>query len=335
MLIGIIAVIIFLSILVLIHEFGHFFAAKKFNLLVEEFGFGLPPKIWSKKIGETVYSVNALPFGGFVKIFGEDKEESNKSAERSFANLKIYKRAVIIISGVVMNFLLGWFAISLVFSIGLPQAVVITDIIDNTPAKEAGLSAGDKIIGFKKTSDFINYIEQHKGKVIDLKIERNGKTIDVKTTPRENPPKGEGALGIALVESGLPRQSLFVSLWNGLKTSISIIKEIFLSVYDLIIRKTSIFQVSGPVGIVKLTAQANSLGFVYLIQLLGLISLNLAVINILPFPALDGGRLILLLIEKIKGSPLNPKVERAINSAGLILLLLLIVIITIKDIIRF
>ena len=152
MLIGIIAVIIFLSILILIHELGHFWAAKKFGLLVEEFGFGLPPKIWSKKIGETVYSLNALPFGGFVKIFGEDGEAAGT---RSFPSLSLGRRAIIIAAGVLMNFLFGWLVISVVFSIGLPPAVVITEVRENTPAMEIGLKAGDKIISAGADSNYL------------------------------------------------------------------------------------------------------------------------------------------------------------------------------------
>jgi len=338
MLIGIIFVIIFLSILILVHETGHFLVAKKFGLLAEEFGFGLPPKIWSKKIGETVYSVNALPFGGFVKILGEDG--GNPMMERNFASLKIWKRAVIISAGVLFNFLLGWLVISLVFSIGVPQAVVITDVKADSPAIEIGLQVSDKIIGYNTTEEFINYINENRGKEINLKIGRNGDELDLKVIPRmiKNTPNGEGALGIGLIGAGFPKKNIGESLWEGLKTSIEIMKMIFVAIYDLIAKvfvgKANLEQVAGPVGIVKLTAQAGTLGFAYLLQLLAMISLNLAVINIFPFPALDGGRLLFLAIEKIKGSPLNPKFEKIANGIGFALLILLMIAITIKDIVR-
>lgn len=338
MFIGIIFVIIFLSILILVHEAGHFLVAKKFGLLVEEFGFGLPPKIWSKKIGETIYSVNALPFGGFVKIFGEDG--GNPSMERNFASLKIWQRAIIVFAGVLFNFLLGWLVISIVFSIGTPQAVVITEIKKNSPAAEIGLQANDKIIGYNTTEEFINYINENRGKEINLKIGRNGGNLDLKVIPRivENTPVGEGALGIGLVGAGLPKKNIAESFWEGLKTSIEMIKMIFVAIFNLIAKaivgKASMEQVAGPVGIVKLTAQAGTLGIVYLLQLLAMISLNLAVINIFPFPALDGGRLIFLAIEKIKGSPLNPKFEKMANGIGFTLLILLMIAITIKDIVK-
>lgn len=337
MLIGIVFVIIFLSILVLIHELGHFLVAKKFGLLVEEFGFGLPPQIWKKKIGETIYSINALPFGGFVKIYGEDREEKAEK-DRSFASLPIKKRSLIIFAGVLMNFLLGWLLISIIFSIGIPQAILITKVELNSPAAEIGLQAGDKILS-AGADNFIKFIDEHRGQEIVIKIERNGEIKEFKTIPRINPPSGEGALGIALMESGLAKQKFLSSIWEGLKTSVEIIQAVFAAIFDLITKafvgKASLEQIAGPVGIVKITAQAGTLGFVYLLQLLALISLNLVVINIFPFPALDGGRLLFLLIEKIKGSPLPIKFEKYANAVGMAFLLFLMAIITIKDIIRF
>ncbi len=347
MLIGIIFVIIFLSILILVHELGHFWFAKKFGLLVEEFGFGLPPKIWSKKIGETVYSFNALPFGGFVKIFGEDGGAVGQL--RSFPSISLGRRAVIIAAGVLMNFLFGWLTLSAIFSIGLPPTVVITEVRENSPAMETGLKAGDKIISVGADSiyfdgdklnvgSFIEFIDERHGEEVNLKIQRNGEIFEFRAAPRVDPPTGEGALGIGLVDAGLSKKNIFISFWEGFKTSVGLIRTITVSIFGLIAKvfvgKASFEQIAGPIGIVKITAQAGTLGFVYLLQLLALISLNLAVINILPFPALDGGRLIFLAIEKIKGSPLNHKIEKIVNAIGFAFLIFLMLAITIKDIIR-
>jgi len=338
MFIGIVFVIIFLSILILVHELGHFLAAKKFGLLVEEFGFGLPPRIWGKKIGETIYSINALPFGGFVKIYGEDNLKEEQSRERSFISLKIWQRAIILAAGVFFNFLLGWIVFSIIFSIGMPSAVIITDVLKNTPAAEAGLMQGDIIKRFSTTKELIDFINNNRGKEISLEVERNGEFLKVSAIPRINPPEGHGALGIGLADAGLPKQNIFLSFWEGLKASLSLIITIFMAIIDLIgktfIGQASLEAVTGPVGITKITAQASSMGFVYLLQLLALISLNLTVINIFPFPALDGGRLLFLGIEKIKGSPLNPKFEKWANAVGFALLIFLMVAITIKDIIK-
>ncbi|MEK7568111.1 MAG: RIP metalloprotease RseP [Patescibacteria group bacterium] len=338
MLLGIILAVIFLSILIIVHELGHFWAAKKFGLLVEEFGIGLPPRIWGKKIGETIYSINALPVGGFVKIFGENREGEAATANRHFTNLVAWKRGIVIGAGVLMNFLVGWIVISSVFFIGIPGAVFIAEVSQNSPAQEIGLVSGDKISGFENVESFIVYVDQNRGKEIVLNIERDGKPMDFKAAPRENPPVGQGALGVSLIEAGSPKQDLPSSVWSGLKASFGIIRATFSAFFHLIanvfIGKGSLEAVTGPVGIVKIINQASGLGIVYLLQLLALISLNLAVLNILPFPAVDGGRLMFLIFEKIKGSPLPEKFERYANALGMALLLFLMLIITIKDITR-
>ena len=341
MIIGIISIIIFLSILIFVHELGHFWAAKKFGLLVEEFGFGLPPKIWGKKIGETTYTINALPFGGFVKILGEDGEDqkAKENIGRSFGGLKIWKRTIIISAGVIMNFLLGWILVSLVLSIGAPKAILINEVLPNSPASGAGLIKGDKILNFENINAFVAHIEQNKGKEIVLKIERGGEEKNLTVVPRINPAEGQGALGIGLAETGFEKKNIFLSLWEGLKTSLEMVFLIFKAIFVLIGNafsgKASLQDIAGPVGIVKVANQAGGLGIIYLIQLLALISLNLAVVNALPFPALDGGRLLFLLLEKIKGSPLPQKFERYANGLGMALLLFLMIVITIKDIASF
>ncbi|MBI5401318.1 RIP metalloprotease RseP [Candidatus Wolfebacteria bacterium] len=334
-------IIIFLSVLVLIHELGHFLTAKKFNVFIEEFGIGLPPRIFGKKKGEITYSVNALPIGGFVKIAGENREESVSEQipkDRIFYNLKIWKRFLILIAGVAMNFLFGWVLVSLIFFIGIPRAVVITQVQADTPASQIGLKKNDIVAGFKNTDEIINFITRHKGREIELKIEREGKEMIFKMTPRINPPEGQGALGIVLADIGQERQGVLKSVWDGFKASVNIFAMVFVGIAGLlksaILGKASLEAVTGPVGIVKVTAQAAHLGFVYLIQLLALISLNLAALNIFPFPALDGGRLLFLAIEKIKGSPLPKRFEQYVNAFGLVLLLILMAVITVKDITR-
>ncbi len=336
-----IIIIVFLSVLIIVHELGHFLLAKKFKIFVEEFGLGLPPKVFGKKFGETVYTLNLLPFGGFVKISGENREDIDQSLpqDRVFYNLKIWKRMLIIAGGVAMNFLLGWVLISIVFWAGVPKAVFIADVAPESPAFQVGIKTNDKVLGYTKTEDFINFINNNKGKEISFNIEREGKGIEIKAVPRMNPPQGEGALGVALVESGQEKQGFFKGIWEALKVSFQAFTMIFTSIFKLI--KMAVFgqgalqAVTGPIGIVKITSQASHLGIVFLLQLLALISINLAAINIFPFPALDGGRLIFLIIEKIKGSPLPKRVEEYANAAGMGLLILLMILITIKDIGRF
>lgn len=334
-------IIFFLSVLVLIHELGHFLTAKKFNVFIEEFGIGLPPRIFGKKKGEVMYSINALPIGGFVKIAGENQEElvnEQIPKDRIFYNLKVWKRFLILIAGVAMNFLLGWVLISLIFFIGIPKAVVITQVQTDTPAGQAGLKINDLVVGFKNVEDLVVFINQNKGQKISLKVERGGKEMTFEMTPRINPPQNQGALGIALADTGQENQGVFKSVWDGFKASVNIFAMVFVGIAGLlksaILGKASLEAVTGPVGIVKITAQASHMGFIYLMQLLALISLNLAALNIFPFPALDGGRILFLIIGKIKGSPLPKRFEQYANAAGMALLLLLMVLITIKDIWR-
>lgn len=336
---SIITVIFFLLILILVHEFGHFLTAKKFRAYVEEFGIGLPPRIWGKKIGETIYSVNALPIGGFVKISGENREEgigTKVPESRIFYNLKVWKRFLILAAGVVMNFLFGWLLISLIFFVGSPKGVIITQIQPNTPASQAGLKANDFVLGFNSADELVSFINSHKGKQVELKIQRSGEELSFSMVPRISPPKNEGALGVALSDLGQERLGFFKSIWEGLKASIGIFGMIFAGIFNLlklaILGRASLEAVAGPVGIVKITAQSSQLGFIYLIQLLALISINLAALNIFPFPALDGGRILFLLIEKIKGKPLPRKFEQYANAVGLALLLILMIVVTIKDV---
>ncbi|MEK7521026.1 MAG: M50 family metallopeptidase [Patescibacteria group bacterium] len=357
MLLGILSVIIFLSLLILIHELGHFLAAKFFKLKVEEFGFGFPPRIVSKKKGETRYSLNWLPFGGFVKIYGENPLEQKREGEersagtapqadlnRSFSFQKAWKRAIVLSAGVFMNFIFGWAAISFVLAAGIPSALFISEVKRESPAEAAGLKSADKIAAIyaggeslanPSANSFVEFVQKYKGEEFKITVERSGETLDIATASRVSPPAGEGALGIALLEAGSEPMPFFSALGEGLKDALIIIKEIifaFSGALAGIFTDGSLGGVTGPVGIVGVAAQAAGISVVYLLQLFGLISLNLAVLNALPFPALDGGRLFFVLIEKIKGSPVSAKAEGIAHAVGFSLLLALMAAITIKDV---
>lgn len=330
--------IIGISVLILIHESGHFLAAKMFGLWVEEFGFGFPPRLFKVKKGETVYSFNLLPFGGFVRIHGEKRETEaeEKMPERSFWFLSLWKRALIIAAGVIMNFILGWLVISIIFMVGAPQGVMITSVVPDTPAHQIGLLSGDRVISFETSEGFINFVNEKKGEEITLEIARGSETLEFKIVPRVNPPEGQGALGISLTQVGFPRLEFFKALSEGLKTTFGITAQIVTALTNLVVgifTGAPVFeQFVGPVGIFGIANQAAQFGMIYLLQLIGLISLNLTVLNILPIPALDGGRLFFLLLEKIKGSPLSPKKENIANAIGFALLLLLMIVITVRDV---
>ncbi|OGZ02001.1 MAG: hypothetical protein A2430_00425 [Candidatus Liptonbacteria bacterium RIFOXYC1_FULL_36_8] len=369
--------IVFLGIafLILAHEFGHFLSAKIFKVRVDEFGFGFPPKIWSKKIGETLYSLNILPFGGFVRIFGENREETEKEKKeevviteteiesvkesgeeieikkteileikiendekRSFAFQSVWKRAVMLSAGVFMNVFFGWLLISFIFLIGSPSFVMTGRVLPDSPAFSAGFKEGDILVGYQKSADFISFINENKGKETIFKIKRGGEDLEIKATPKENTAKGEGALGILLAEGGIPKSSFGKNFIDSAKFTISALSSIFIglltAIKDLLLFKSTP-AVVGPVGIFGIAYQVGQEGIIYLFHLFAVISLNLAVLNILPFPALDGGRLFFLFIEKIKGSPLPVKFENWANLTGFSLLLLFLIVITAKDILAF
>lgn len=337
-----ITIIIFLSILILIHELGHFLLAKKFGLFVSEFGLGLPPRAWGKKIGETIYSINWLPFGGYVNIAGENGEEEvegNVPKERIFGNIAPWKRFCILVGGVSMNFLLGWTLLSIVFMIGVKPGVFISQVQKDGPASVAGMKANDLLVDFKRSDDFSSFAKAQAGKVITVNVERGNTKLSLQMTPRKDPPVGQGPLGLILGESlGHEKEGFFGSIKTGFTESIGVVGSTFKGLGALIgstfAGKGSLNNVTGPIGIIKISVDASNAGFIYVLSLMAIISINLAAFNILPFPALDGGRVLFLAIEKLKGSPLPKKFEQYANGIGLMLLLGLILVVSIKDVIR-
>lgn len=329
---SVILIIIGFSVLVLIHELGHFLAARWFGLRIEEFGIGFPPRLLKKKVKDTIYSINAVPLGGFVKIYGENYGIGGniRQPEKSFAYQPIWKRGIIIAAGVVMNFILGWLLFSAVFFIGSPKLIIISEVAAGSPAAQAGLMPGDQVLGFETINQLVDYINANKGKFIFLAVKRDNKKITVSAVPRLNPPPQEGALGIVLKEAGIAKQGFIASIWQGLIMSVSVIAAIFAGLYKIVLVPQ---QIIGPVGIFNLALETGQLGLVYLLQFMALISLNLAVLNILPIPVLDGGRLLFLLIEKIRGKRILLETEMKANAAGFAFLIALVVFITIKDII--
>ncbi len=349
-----------LSVLVFVHEFGHFVMAKRAGMKVEEFGFGFPPRLFGIKRGETEYSINWIPFGGFVKILGEDGEQ--KDNPRSFAFAGIRVRSGVVIAGVIMNFLLAVVLLTIVNATGLRIGlandqigqnvrnikVQIIQIVPGSPASLAGLKPLDEIVGFEignqkyptvtveKVQALVN---ENRGREIIVDIQ-NGNSIDkIKIVPRQNPPPGEGALGVSLALTGLVRYPWYQAIERGVVDSAMILEQTVIG-YATIIKNAVLTgkagtELSGPVGIAVITGQAAKLGLTYLLQFVALISINLAILNIIPFPALDGGRLLFIIIEKIKGKPVHKKIENAVNSVGFALLILLMIYVTTKDIIKF
>ncbi|MDP3956769.1 MAG: RIP metalloprotease RseP [bacterium] len=333
-----------LSVLIVVHELGHFFVAKLFHMPVDEFGFGLPPRAWGKKIGETVYSLNWLPFGGFVKLYGEEGGENVTMWEKPAGTSQIgfnaepaWKRSLVILAGVIMNFILGWLLISAVLIIGTPAGIIIAEVKGGSPAALAGLEAGDRVVDFKTSEDFIKFVKDHSGTATAFTFQRGNQTLEKTLTPRVDPPPQEGALGVALTDGG-GKMGFFEGLWQGFQITGEIIKATFVGLYGLLrgifIGQADLTGVVGPIGIFGYAEKVGGLGTVYLLQLLALISINLGVINAVPFPALDGGRFLFILLEKIKGSPLSAKTERVANGIGFVFLIFLMVAISVRDVVK-
>jgi regulator of sigma E protease len=382
--------LLILSVLVLIHEAGHFFVAKKFGIKVEEFGFGLPPKIWGWKKGETIYSLNWLPIGGFVKLFGEDEagagriapaksvEQKTKSKDehRAFYSRSIGQRTAVILAGVAMNALLAVVIYYVFMFIGgfktelpligkhdffLVNEKVKTDIIvnkvaKNSPAEKIGLTAfshvlsinGEKIGSITRFSDAI---KENKGKEIVLEWQDTDtqKMHKATVTPRVNPPKNEGALGVAF----FPMQTVLLSYDTPVQQALSGIVHpanllaynfsILGSLIDVSVKEKTVEPlsqgVSGPVGIFSLVGTIVDIPnmkerVLQLLNLAGLLSISLAFFNVLPIPGLDGGRFFFILIEAVTRKKVNQKVEGYAHGIGMLVLIALIILVTFKDILQ-
>lgn len=365
--INILLFVVVLSVLILVHEFGHFIVAKKSGIRVDEFALGFPPKLWGKKFGETLYSINLLPFGGFVKIFGEDPNDENTNGPdraRSFVHKPRYIQAMVLVAGVTFNFLFAGILLSVGFMVGMPSSVddgyakytkdkhiLITMVSESSPAGIAGLKVGDTIVSVVAddsalqadtltTTNIQQLISSHANEKVAVIYKRNGETNTDLITPVPNAIEGrsEPAIGVAMDQVGTVVLPIHLAIFEGFKFAGSLFVETLKGLYHLL---TGLFsghselsQVTGPVGIVGMVGEASRMGVIYLVTFTSLISINLAVINLLPFPALDGGRLLFVGIEAIKRSPINSKVTNTLNFAGFAILISLMVAVTFHDVFK-
>ena len=336
-----------LSVLVLVHEFGHMFMARINGVKVEEFGLGLPPRIIGKKIGDTIYSINWLMIGGFCKLYGEDGDGKGKDA---FNNKNPWQKLLIVLGGVLMNLVLAVMIFSVVYSIlGVPKEtnrVTIIGISKNSPAEKVGLKEDDVItkVGDKEVktpSELTTEVANYKGKTVELEIE-NGQTHRSARTlveVRENPPAGEGSIGISISNTEMvkvPWYRFYEGIGAGFKEAYYWGKIIANGVGTMVgglLKGNVPKDVSGPIGMYEATSSIkNNQGLLAVIHFFGIISVNLAIVNILPFPALDGGRIVFVLYEMIFKRKANQKIEMVVNNVGMIILLLLILLITVGDV---
>jgi regulator of sigma E protease len=356
-------ILLFIGILVIVvigHEFGHFIVARWNGVKVEEFGFGLPPKIWGykPKNSETEYNINALPIGGYVKLLGE--EGDNRDNPRSFASKKPWQRISILSAGVIMNIIIAVIAFTIVGMLGSQVGIddseinsdkytnittLIATVAKDSPAEKADLRFGDEIqsiAGIKViTQDEVsNIIKNNIGQSIDIVIKRGEQTLTKTLEPRENPPEGQGAIGISTQLTGMQKFSLFESfklsfirIYVIISTTLYILGQMIMSLFTQAPLPAEA-DVTGPVGLVRVVGDIRDLGLTYIITFVGLISTSLALFNILPIPALDGGRIVFVIIEWIKGSPVSQALENKFHVAGYSILMLLTLLVTVRDIIK-
>lgn len=361
MILTIIVFILILGILIFAHELGHFISAKKAGIKVEEFGFGFPPRIFGIKKGETIYSLNAIPIGGFVKIYGEERGGKKTKSKRAFYNRPIWQRAIILVMGVTMNLFIAVIFLSIVNGMGVPAVVEegreadykniqvqIIGIAEDSPAEEAGLRFGDVVtaVSFKdqrvqieKMEDIQKFVSMHTGEEINFEIKRGKDIFEKSILARTSPPEGEGATGIEMIRAGIIKYPWYLAIWEGIKQAGQLIVVIIGFLYQLI--KTLIVEgfviegIGGPVAIFVYTSIFTKLGLIYILRFIAVLSVSIAIINAVPFPALDGGRLLFLGIEKIKGKPINPRIEHIVNSLGFVLVMILMILIIIRDVNKF
>jgi regulator of sigma E protease len=360
-------ILIFLAVLfvlVLVHEWGHFIVAKKTGMRVDEFAIGFPPKLFGIKKGETEYTINLLPIGGFVRIFGENAQDashaslSGEDTSGSFTSKSKWAQVGVLIAGVTMNIILAWFLFVVVFLIGVPTSVpedeatdeaylTVTSVLPGSPAEQAGLTVGSQIIRYSNdesegeltptafqehSSDSvvkpmtITFLKGTSEETVDIvpsagliASDQNQPAIGVSLALVENVKK---PIGTALVDATLTTYNTLIAIVIGMGSLFA----------DMAQFKANLSQVAGPIGIVGLVGDAARFGFTSLLMFTAIISLNLAVINLLPFPALDGGRLLFVVIETIIRRPINPVWVMRLNTLGFLLLMLLMIVISYSDI---
>jgi len=359
MLLTTILFIFILGLLIFVHEIGHFAAAKIGGIKVEEFAFGFPPRIWSRKRGETRYAINAIPIGGYVKMLGETDESDSP---RSFSKKKPLTRALVSIAGVIMNVILAWLILMLGFAIGMsplvsasssiPGKIISTSVIiagveADSAASKVGLAQGDELLQghgvgeadvvFTTAAALVDFTKSHAGKEVEMVYKRNGQESLVSATLPED---SETPLGVAVVDNSLIRTPLYLAPIVAFREIVRIIEInfVFLGNFFKQLFATGVVskEVGGPVAIYVFTGMAVRAGVMVVMQFIAILSISLALINILPFPALDGGRLLFIILEKIfRRKVVKENIENIIHAVGFVLILLFAVLVTYKDIVNF
>ncbi len=362
--------IIVLAVLIFVHELGHFLLAKWNGIRVDEFKIGFGPKLLWKKYGETTYGINLIPFGGYVKIHGENPEEETSKDEdsrRSFVNKNKIQQILVLVAGVVFNFIFAWIIYSAAYTSGInttalghekysryisDQKISILQVSKGSPAEKVGLKVGDVLVPEKiikipnestldpdaKIVKIQEYINDSKGENINLVYKRNNDEYTVVLKPVSGLVKDRYAVGIAMGNVVSMKLPIHLAIYEGGKYTLYMIRETAVGLYNFVanifVGKADFGDVAGPVGIAGIVGDAASMGFVYLAMITAIISINLGVINLVPFPALDGGRILFVIIEAIIRRKIPAKFFNIVNTIGFVLLMILMVVVTYRDILK-
>ena len=341
------------TVIIAVHEFGHYLTARLLGMKVLEFAFGFPPRVFAIRHAEIDYSLNAIPFGGFVRILGQDDfaiRQAGEGQPGSFTSKPWWSQAIVLAAGVTMNMVLALFVLTIAFATGTTAStgdVRVRDVAPDSPASRAGFQVGDIVRAIdgrkiERSNDLVNYVRAqarlNPDKEVTLEVERNGRPLPpIKAAPRAEPPEGQGPLGIGLEEVQGP---IAVALPEAFGQAVSLSGQVIAQIAELpgqLLAPRSPSDaptVGGPIEIFRVTGQVAQFGLPTFLKLVGVLSVNLAVLNILPFPGLDGGRLFFVLLGGIFRVRLSPQIEAAVHAVGFVLLLLLLVVVSIADIRR-
>lgn len=323
------AIILFV-LLIFPHELGHFLAAKAVGVKVNEFSFGMGPALVKKQGKETMYSIRLIPLGGYCAMEGENEESENR---RAFNNKPLGAKFFVLAAGSAMNVFIAFLCLTIVMGVIGSATTTVNQVEQDSAAYEAGILSGDRITAVNGASiDAWNQLSEAisgSGEAVSVTVERKGEPQNFTMTPKENE-DGRFVIGVTPVVS----HNVITAAGNGAKGTYNVTKAMFVSLKQLITGGVSADQITGPVGIINMAGQTSRYGFIYFGYLVALISLNLALINLLPFPALDGGRIVFAIIRKVTGKMISDDLEGRIHSAGMMLLLVFMIFVTWKDIAR-
>ena len=361
--------IIVLGVLIFVHELGHFLAARASGVRVDAFKLGFGPKVFAWKRGETEYGLNLIPFGGYVKIFGENPDDESingANKARSFVHKSWWRQVSVLVAGVCFNFIFAWLLYTIVFTSGVTatvggferytndfqnQRVMVTNVSKDSPAEKSGIEVGDVIVGAIASSmtqlpDSIpatvtaiqDTVNSSKGSPVTITVQRKDGAHTIQATPTQGLVEGKYAVGIGMDTVGDLRLPVYIAVWEGLHYTYNMIGQTIQGLGTLfmtIFKGTANFSdISGPVGIAGIVGNAAQMGFTYLLMITALISINLGVINLLPFPALDGGRTLFVLLETLFRRKIPTTFVNVVNLAGFALLMILMIVVTFKDIVK-